>query len=171
MDRLAAGEWIADLSNRKFHGYHLSRLFSPRYTIDELTERFFKALGNDSETQRFYNASLGEPYTAVGAELTAADMDAIRGEYMPLLKSGTPAVVGIDIGSFNYYQVVELKTGRLLSADITNWPGLDRLYDSYNLVATVIDALPETSKAKELARRHPNVWLATYPADMGAVGA
>ena len=51
----------------------------------------------------------------------------------------------------------------------TTWAGLRGVLGRHNAVVAVIDKLPEKTKAKELMREFPDVWLAEYPPSIDVV--
>jgi hypothetical protein len=173
VDRLAAGRWFAERPGGEYHGYKITRLFSPRHSLARLWSLFTTALGDETKLTVFHNSALGEAFAAAGAHLTVADLDALRGDYhvVALAQSshGAEVFVGVDVGpgTGHHYVVLEASSLRLLEARATTWAGIVGVFSRHNVVGAVVDARPETTKAKELAERHANVWLAEYPSDMG----
>lgn len=63
MQMLCAGEWRARFPGRKIWGFHISALYSPLCTWDELAEAFTRAArGGPDEMMVFVNTWLGLPY-------------------------------------------------------------------------------------------------------------
>jgi hypothetical protein len=160
MDRLAPGEWVAEYPGRDASGYHISQLFSGSVSLTEMWAAFERGLANQTELMRFYNSVLGLAYEPAGAKLSPAILDRCVDQYGQASK-GENCSGGIDVGALLHYvirigeRVVRVGTAR-------EFEELDNLVAAFPGV-WVIDALPETRKAREFAARHPRqVYLCTY---------
>lgn len=170
LNRLAEGAWVAQYPGRELVGYHLSRLFSP--TADLLA--IVQELQSTDETKRreCFNQDLGLPYTPKGGQLTAAVLDACRREYAHGPVPGERPVMGLDVGRVLHGVIrgpADAQTGECpqrWAGAIDTWDEATRLLRAYNVAALVVDALPETTKARELqaAFASGTVWLAYYVA-------
>lgn len=165
VSRLDDCEWVTQFPGRDYHGYKLSRLHFPVYTVADMWREFSASLGDEGRMQNFYNAWLGEPYAPAGTKLDVAILDALKSAYLPIKSSDQACALGVDIGQAagHRWAVYELQTARVLNVGIANWPGLHALYERYNITAAVLDGRPETAKATEFQRAHANVYLAEYP--------
>jgi hypothetical protein len=167
LDRGGRGQWVATYPSRDVHGYHISRLFVPFRSPDEIVKGLRSI--DEATRQQTYNQGLGLPYqAATSSRLTEATLSAARREYA--LKPGEGLTVcGVDVGPRQLHVVI-----RELSSD-GNWRAryigtvgefedLSRLLDDYNVIRCVCDALPETRKAREFQKAHirGRVWLAYY---------
>jgi len=169
LNRLAGGQWVARYPGREIVGYHLTKLFS--YTTPLLA--VVKALDTVDETKRreAFNQDLGEPYTPRGGRLTDTLLDACRRDYAHGPAPRERTVAGVDVGNLLYVVIraasVDRETGerpQRLAVAVESFEELGRLLRRYRVQTCVIDALPETRKARELqaAFRPGVVWLAYF---------
>jgi len=169
IDRLAGGQWVARYPGREIVGYHLTKLFS--YTTPLLA--VVKALDTVDETKRreAFNQDLGEPYIPRGGRLTEALLDQCRRNYAHGPVAGERTVAGVDVGSLLYLVIrsanVDRETGerpQRLAVAVESFEEVGRLLRRYRVQTCVMDALPETRKARELqaAFRPGMVWLAYF---------
>lgn len=172
MDRDGDGEWVATYPDRAVHGYHISRLFAPYRDLQEILDSLNTV--DETERQQAYNQGLGLPYR--GAAIMALDremLDACRREYG--LGSGLGAdkrignrVAGVDVGRVLHVVVRDVmadgdRTARFIG-EVPDCEDVAHILDMYGVGRCVIDALPETRKARELQASRPRgqVWLAYY---------
>lgn len=163
VDRLGPGEWVAAWPGRETAGYHLTKLFSPRTQLIDVVVALQTA--DESKRKETFNQDLGEPYIPRGGQLTDEVLDACRREYA---HGPTPAlcVMGVDVGKV-LHVVVRTTQGECRQAwagEVESWDELGRVMRRFNVRACVIDALPETTKAREFQAQWPPgmVWLAFY---------
>lgn len=165
MDRLGAGEHVASRNHHR-SGYALSNLISPTVSIKELWEAHKQAQGNQTLLQIFYNSLLGLPYTAKGAKLTLALMQACLGEHV-LLSTSTGSYMGVDVGK-KLHTIIRDKDeaghNRLIHiASYNEFEQLERVMAQFNVRIAVIDAEPETRKVREFQKKMGRrVWLCDY---------
>lgn len=167
VDRLGQGQWVALYPGRDVVGYHLTKLFSPLVQLVDLV----KALDTTDETKRreAFNQDLGEPYTPRGGQLTDDVLDDCRRDYAPGIVPGVRPVAGVDVGRV-LHVVIRAQSAdkptesRQLFAGETTWADLPELLKRHRVRMTVMDALPETTKAREFQALMPkgSVWLAYY---------
>ena len=169
LDHLAPGQWVAMNPGSDVVGFHLTKLFSSR--IDLLT--VVEALKTTNETKRreCFNQDLGLPYAPKGGKLSDAELDACRRDrgfsHQPV--GGEHPVMGVDVGRVLYGVIrsYDAETGvrpQRWAGDIANFDDVAYLMRRYQVRKLVIDALPETTKARELQAAFPPgvVWLAYY---------
>ena len=175
LDRLGPGRWVATWPGRDVVGYHPTKLHSPRVALIDVV----RALQTTDETKRkeCYNQDLGLPYVPRGGKLTNQILDGCRREYghgvLPA-KQGT--VMGVDVGKVLHgvIRTPPLSPPRtdhggeewrqVWAGEIDSFEELGRVARRYNVRRLVIDALPETRKARELQQGLDEgvVWLAYY---------
>ncbi len=162
LDRLGPGEWVAKHPGREVSGYHISQIFSGSVPVIEMWQSFQKGLANETEKQRFHNSVLGMPHTSEGAQLTHAVLDKCVGDH-PMVSTGEECFMGVDVGSVLNTVIFDGK-GRVLWIGLKRqFEELDNLMSQYGVILAVVDALPETRKAREFASRHPSqVLLCTF---------
>lgn len=168
LDRLSKGEWVATYPGREIVGYHLTKLFSPLMNVVDVV----KALDTTDETKRreAYNQDLGLPYTPRGGQITDEILDACRREYGHHAVAEEVTVMGADVGKVIHVVIRGTRnpdTGerpQRWAGEVESFEAVGQLMRRYAVTRAVIDALPETRKARELqaAFGHGVVWLAYY---------
>ncbi len=81
IDRFGKGEWVIENVHGLWRGYHVSKLFSTKMTINEMLDRFDNGLFNPTRAQRFWNGDMGEAFEAKGAKVQIADLQECVGDY------------------------------------------------------------------------------------------
>lgn len=167
LDRLGPGRWVAAYPGRDLVGFHLSRLFSAA-SLDAIVA----TLGSLNETKRreCYNQDLGEPYTPRGGQLTDDILDACRREYAHGVVLKERTVMGVDVGKVLHCVIrgpAHAESGerpQRWAGAVESFEEVGRMMRRFNVGTLVIDALPETKKARELQASFPEgtVWLAYY---------
>lgn len=172
LDRLARGEWIAKYPDRPVSGYQLTRLISAQTDpLDIVT-----ALQTTNETKRreIYNQDLGLAYTAAGTQITDQDIDACRRDYAhgpgP---AGAKVYAGIDVGKTLHVVIRAAADGdgnrrQLYAGEVLHFRDIKALFMAYHVTNAVIDANPETRKARDLQRELPagTFWLCYYQGEV-----
>lgn len=168
LDRLGDGEWIAQNPGHERAGFHLTKLFSPHNQLLDIV----KSLDTVDETKKreAFNQDLGIPYTPRGGSITSEDLDACRRDYGHGPDFRKSCYMGIDVGNVLHVVVRTLpdfltKETKQLYAGESNWDSIHNLIKIYRPTKIVIDALPETTKSRELQKAYPRnmVWIAYYP--------
>lgn len=170
LDRTGPGEWVAAFPNRKGRaGFHLTRLFS-RFTPLVQVVKNLDTVDLD-KLREAWNQDLGLPFTPKGGSITRQDLDNCVRQYGHGPDPHITCYMGVDVSPSVLHVVVrtmpEMVSGnsRQLYAGETTWEHLHNLYKIYRPKTVVIDALPETTKAREFQDSYPynTVWLAYYP--------
>jgi len=118
LNRMQKGEWVPAYSGRNVRGYHISQLYCPWISADDI---YRKRLRYASD-QLFYNYVLGMEYCEEGALLTRTDfLNCVNPEIGPTTSRGECVMVsvGIDWGRTNWVVVLGLLPNgreRVLSA-------------------------------------------------------
>lgn len=168
LNRLGDGEWVAKYPENERVGFHLTKLFSPHNQLIDIV----KALDTVDETKRreAFNQDLGIPYSPRGGSLTSENLDACRRDYGHGPDYRKTCYMGIDVGRVLHVVVrtmTDFESGetKQLYAGEANWESIHNLIKIYRPRTIVIDALPETTKARELQNSYPRnmVWIAYYP--------
>lgn len=168
LNRLSEGEWVATYPSRSKVGYHLTRLFSHQADLLQIIQ----ALQTTDETKRreTYNQDLGEPYTPKGSQLSDEVLDRCRRDYAHGPAVDQRLVMGVDVGKVLHGTIRTMPDSRgesrqCWAGELDSWDELGRMMKRFNVSCAVIDALPETTKAREFqAQWRPGVvWLAYYP--------
>jgi len=175
LNHLAAGEWVAAYPSRSADaiGFHLTKLFSPAVRLLDLV----RGLQTTDETKRreAFNQDLGVPYSPRGLRVGDDTLDACRRDYIHSTSSTSERLVaGIDVGGVLHcvIRAFDVETGerRQVWAGELDWESVKPTLDRFGVATAVIDALPETTKARELqAKCKPGmVWLSYYTSDTKA---
>jgi hypothetical protein len=167
-DRTAPGQWIATWPGRSVAGFHLTKLCSSIVNLIDIV----RALNTTDETARkeCFNQDLGEPYTPRGGQITDTALDECRREYAHGPVAGEKTVMGVDVGRVLHCVIRgpdDKETGerpQRWAGEADSFDEVGRLMKRFGVKRLVIDALPETTKARELQAAWPAgvVWLAYY---------
>ena len=156
-DRFGYGEYIATKAS-DISGKHISRLFSGNSSLFQIVNNFNKALENDFKMQRFYNSDLGESYTAEGSKISPRFISENISDYNLPSKSSGPCVMGIDVGNDIHVRINKiLPDGRrqaVYIGKVLELSELLSLHRNYNVVASVIDAMPEIRLSRKFSHSH-----------------
>lgn len=167
MDRLGPGEWVAAEPGQDTVGYHVTKFMSPLVDLSQIVSN----LDTVDETKRreAFNQDLGETYTPRGGSLTLDILDACKRDYATSPVAGETCFMGVDVGRVWHVVIrgkINEKGERPLrfAGDVPNAEEVGRLIRLYNPRTVVIDALPETSKVRELQAEHRKylIWPAYY---------
>jgi len=139
------GQWVAKYPSKEISGYWMSQMIAPWIPCSSLIE------DEQNESQQyFYNFVLGIPH--IGADVVVNRELILRN-----IREGTPntanTFMGIDVGQ--QLHVVIGNLDGIFKIAACDWRSVNSLIDLYQPRQIVIDALPETTKAKELRDAHP----------------
>lgn len=166
----AEGDWIAEDLSATVHGYHISGIISPVMPWSKIVQNYLDADGNPRKEQVFYNGDLGESYIAAGSGITDEQLAMCRGDRRNGEKLITPCVMGVDVGSWLHYEITHYDSNGcavvLCSGKCRDFDTLTQVYREWHCSVGVIDAMPETRKAREFRDSLPGqVWLCYYADD------
>jgi len=164
IDRRAPGLWVPQRESQK-RGYRLTKLFTGTVSLVEMMERFQRGLQNDDILQRFYNADLGEAFTAKGSKIDRDMLLSCVKDYSYGVEDGV-IIAGIDVGkSYNFVIKKMLPNGimkTLLVGEVRETMELIAILKKFKIKAGVIDALPETREARKISRNFPLMFLCYF---------
>jgi phage terminase large subunit GpA len=174
LDRLKAGEWVAERPSADMHGYNMTKLLSPRADIAALAKLGYRILRREetdpSAIQQFWNQDIGIAHAPEGGQLARADIEACIADYSLDQWRPTGCTMGVDVGSRLHVRInapSPTSAGKSRAAFIGNVPGfddLDRLMNQFDVSACVVDAAPEGHAARAFRDRFQGrVWLCHYP--------
>ena len=164
LDLSSPGYWEAARPGNEIHGYHLSRLYSPWVNLRAMIEA--SEATTPAALQEFQNSDLGETFVPPGGQLSIGDLDACRWEPEERWRGETD--MGVDVGRKLHVVIrarpdAKSRTPAVLIGEVASFEALDELMEMYNVRICVVDALPETHKALEFARKwRDRVYLAYY---------
>lgn len=168
LNRFGEGKWVEAYPRKTKAGYHFSKMFTSYTTLREVVDHFNKGLQNPTIMQRVYNADFGIAYDAPGAKITRKDLNDAKDDYRMHVPDGK-CVIGIDVGSVLNVVIAELIpwSGKLGTRVV--WAGtvhsesdIYNLYNQYNCVAGVIDAMPEQRMSRRVVRRIRGMFRSQY---------
>jgi hypothetical protein len=142
-------------------------MFSPLADVLEIVE----SLETTDETRRkeIFNQDLGMIYSPKGGRITKEVLDKCKRDYATGFIPDKSSCMGVDVGSLIYVVIrsqPDLETGErdlIYAGPVDTFLALANLIRKFNVGLCVIDALPETRKAREFQEAFPTqVWLAYY---------
>lgn len=159
------GEWIAAYPDREIVGYHPTTFCNPHADYQSVV----KALQTTNETKRreAYNQLLGEWYTPTGGQMTANILDGLRRDYLHGPTQARGVFAGCDVGNVLHVVIRDREGKQILAAEADSFDEVGCIFHRHNVDVMVIDAMPETHKARELQESLPaqKCWLAYYVDD------
>jgi hypothetical protein len=167
LDRSVDGEWVAKFPEREIEGYQMSRLATVQADLWDLVQSLRTT--NESKLKEIYNQDLAEPYQVQGGQITEEEIDACRREYLLGEKRAPVSFAGVDVGRV-LHVVIRARADAdgdrhlLWAGEVAGFSDLTALFARYNVKSAVIDAMPETRKAREFQALMPkeSVWLCYY---------
>lgn len=177
------GAWVARHPDRARRGYRLSRLDALSEDYNSLFQEWVDAQGDSAALATFYTSVLGEPFEFSGARITVEMLaDAAVGSALDYSGSSEYSdqvvTMGVDVGSvlnvsISVVEEVEDESGETRTVRRAVFVGAFRTFDEvadaihrYRVSTCVIDAMPETRKAKELRDQFQGndcqVWLCRF---------
>ncbi len=181
------GAWVAEYPDRQA-SFHMSRLdILPSVVTPMPYRQYFaewvKAQLDSNALRAFWRGVLGWPYEAAGQRVTDEMLELCSQNEpyndlapIPEVYAGRNLIMGVDVGSVLNVVIDELVPAETYSGyarkargilAISDFEQLDDLIDGFGVQACVIDAQPETRKAKELRDRYADkgtcaVWLCRF---------
>lgn len=167
MDRLAAGEWIAERPASAISGYHPTKLFSAQNTLKSIIDN--QDTLDESKKREAINQDLGQAYSPRGGNLSDDLLDECRRKYSFGVVKNKKTFAGIDVGPNMKHVAIRIggssgKYRLIYAGEISTFDEVVYVLKKFNVGTGVIDALPETTKARELQAqmRRGKIWLAYY---------
>lgn len=156
LDLRADGKWLARNGRADKSFYHVSKMFSTMVSIKDLCDAFNKGLENDEAMARFYNSDLGLPYTPKGAKFTDDTLNQCISDYILPNKCERPCIAGVDVGTVLHCRVNEIlpdgSEKAVFFGELRDVEELAWVCHNFNIVAGVIDAMPEQRLSKRVAQ-------------------
>jgi hypothetical protein len=159
------GRWVPQNLNGSTRGYHISQFNSSTQPLEKIMTSYYAGQTNARKMRSFHNQSLGQPYVALGDQLTPEILDKCRvpGYTLGGIPDG-PVFVGADIGTHIHVKASTLNRfghRRLWAMEIfREWGELDNFLGRLTSFVCVIDAHPEKRAARDLSLKYPGkVWL------------
>lgn len=153
------GQWVAlrpEVKSRR--GYHLCRLMSPKADIADLLACY----RDPKKRAAMIRLDLGMPHIEGGDKLEAEAILACQENYEEWhgAPQDTGCSMGVDVGSLLHFQISAPDAGgkrrRVVKIGaVHEFEELDAFMRAFDIRHAVIDAMPETRKAREFANRFP----------------
>ena len=144
-DMRRQGEWVAKYPDRDISGYWVSQMMASWIPCSSLIH------DEITESQQFFNNFvLGMPY--IGADVTI-NRDMILRNVSDATADRADTFMGVDVGA--KLNVVIGNNEGLIKVLACGWDTLPTLMRSFDCRQAVLDALPETTKAKEFRDMFP----------------
>lgn len=169
-ETIQTGRWV-DARTRAYtwRMYHVSRLLMPLWPAERVLSEYEQREYQD-DPALFFNEVLGLPKSSGELEISEEILAQVMVGFPPAVESDQPTFAGCD-------QSPKENSHRLLigtidaegafaymHAEVCGWDRLAELMRLFHIDVLVIDALPESSKARELREQFPGrVYLAWYP--------
>lgn len=175
LDRLADGRWVPQNPGAAITGYSFNKLATAQN--DPLSVVLALLTTDESKRQEAFNQDLALPYRPRGGGLDASILDACQRDYAfsSATAVGETTVMGVDVGRVLNVVVRALDqgTGRHMrwAGEVMTFEEAADIAKRFRVSRIVMDALPETRKAREFQAMFPArvCWLAYY-SDGGKAG-
>ncbi len=165
--RRSNGLWIPDYPQRDNVGYWASQLLNPNRDLARVLKEFEDPETYDLTIAEFYRTVLGLPYVYSEDRLSEADVyGCCCGDQMKTSHEG-PCAMGVDVGNTIHavigHKITNDRFKLIRMARVPDWNALHDLAQRYGVKSCVIDAAPESHKAKEFQKSEPySVYLCFY---------
>ncbi len=175
-----AGSWVEEDPGASIHGYRLSQLLSPVRRAADHARRWSLAQGDLKRLRGFY-AAMALPHVGTGARFDSSMLEEARAagsasEPAPPARNDGRTAAGVDAGVNRHYVEVSRFLGErkevVLVRIARDYSEVEAILRRYGVTVVVLDANPNTERARELQRRlnsesgTARVWLAFYSDDM-----
>ena len=165
VDRLGPGKWVAMNPGAEISGYRISKLYSPRASLEDLIKTF-RDCESEIELQHFYNSDLGYPYSPKGENIDPTTLDGCidRAYHLPNGSNG-PSFMGVDVGKLLHVRINKYQGNKavpLFIGTFKDFEDLDELLPRFGVSFFIIDALPETREALKFVNRHKGRGAVAY---------
>lgn len=165
----ADGKWVPKRpAVTEKRGYHYSQLFSTFVTPVEILIQFMTT----NNLSDFYNLVVGQAYVSAENRLSVEQVLALAEAYGNYESSDTESFMGVDVGKVLHVVVSRMnsatkppsKTAEVIHIGrYKDWSDIHTMMKKFKISRAVVDALPETRNARELAMAFPGrVFLCYY---------
>lgn len=160
------GWWKAENPSSDKRGYHVTKLAAPRVSAKDLIEA-----KEEYKTEKdFWNFELGLPYAGEEDQINLAEVESCEDGRYHLMVRDKFTCAGVDQGGKDLWVVVMKPDGpklRMVYVDhltgINCWHELATIISQLGVMRCVLDALPDSFKAREFQQLFKRkVFLAYY---------
>jgi rubredoxin len=150
----APWRWVAKFPSRPEHGYHLTQLYSPTMTPNDIAHFYLRAHNSPTELERFHNSILGLPYAGGDKQPITRDKLRFGSHSLTIQNEYTPRYAGIDVG--DTLHLIALEPPYIIAIEQftgpSKWAQLSQRLLALKVKAVAINAMPYKDSAKELIR-------------------
>lgn len=150
------GVWVAMKPNQAdVSGYHLSQMMAPWIPAQKILYDF-----QTSDGATFFNFTLGLPYLQAETVITLQDM--LNACDLEAQVRTNNTCLGVDVGHVKHFALGN-EHGVSRFGTFEKWDDLEKMLYTEQIRCCVIDAHPDLTKPRELARKYPGrVFVAWY---------
>jgi len=161
--RAKPGAWVAQHPTRSRRGYWISRLDCLDESYQTLFAEWTEAQSDAAKLSTFYTSVLGAPFEHSGARIsyemlfecaTGPDLDYVGGKHYRdhtiTMGVDVRTILNISISTAEYDDNGNLTRRALWVGACRSFNEVQSMIERYHVDVCVIDAMPETRKAKEL---------------------
>lgn len=131
-------------------GYHYSQLFSQYVSPADILEQY----RTTTNMAAFMNYKLGLPYIEAENRLSKEQVFKLCGSTGIASSDPGPCYMGVDQGKGLHVVISKRHPNRIVHlGEYKDWGELDRLMEAFHVRRAVVDAMPETRNARELASK------------------
>ena len=164
LDIHGPGEWVPKArGNKAMSGYLISQLYSHYIDPKVILQEFKTKRGSDLET--FYRMRLGRAYTLAENKIEKQQVLSLTSKQELKQPKSQYAYLGVDQGSDLHCVIIYSDGERTYLKKafvLTDFEDIDKVIEDEGIRCGVIDALPETRKAKELKDRNKGLVFLNY---------
>lgn len=155
-NRLNKATWEISFEGRSIHGWHISKLFSPRANIAFMYSKFIDSLSSLIEVEDFYRQELGMPYDAGGKGISKAMLSLKAKDYNVeevLKKSYSYCTAGVDVGKvfhINISRIIDKIRIKVYKGIVKDEFDVIDLLKKYKVDLAVVDIEPEIRISRKI---------------------
>ncbi len=150
------GTWIAKYKSRERRGYWINQMMRSDRSAARLIQQWDD---NKYLPGYFYNFILGKAYTPADALI---DRSLFQGVWTGMQVPLNEVYIGVDVGIVKHV-VVMTPEGVVDLGTYEEWDSIEALFNTLNARCMVIDALPDITVPRKLAKKYPGrVFLAEF---------
>lgn len=151
-----SGFWYPKFKSRPRRGYWINQLMRP----DRPASRILQQWEDDKNIPGYvYNFILGKAYTPADALI---DRSLFTNVYTGATVAKDEVFIGVDVG-ITKHVIIMTRQGIVDVLTFEEWDQIEALFNSLNASCMVIDALPDITIPRKLAKKYPGrVFLAEF---------
>ena len=162
------GSWQMDSPTKDTVGYWFSQLLNPNRDLAHVLKEFDDPKAYDTTEAEFQRTVMGNAYARAEDVLRESEVyQCCTSDQMAYSHEG-PCAMGFDVGYPTIHVVIGHRIGndryRIVKiARVPSWEALHDLAVRFNVKSTVGDAMPESHKIREWAKKEAGYGNTVYP--------